>query len=270
MTEGIVSRGKLPVFSTIGEALRIWPKCIGPQIILAIATVFVCAVFILALIPVMLSMQSVFSENDEFTKEEIFKAFVPVSLILIIYIAFLLSILKISIAQYVIVNSIIKNGKIGIVNAIFSKNPNILAYCGLYILTTISVYLGVYALIIPGIILAINLSQSSIVMILENAWVGASIDRSWAITRGNRWRLLGLWMLFVPILILAVGLAIAGASRIEQQSYGAGSAMMFLYFIVLLAFASFCVPLQVVTYHKLCALKDGSAESPAPEASGTA
>lgn len=270
MTEGSVSRDKLPVFSTIAEALRVWPKCIVPQICLVFITVLVSAIFIGALIPIMGLIQENLSDNSEFGDKEILKSIVPIGLLFIIYISFLIALLKISISQYVIVNSIFKGQKYIITDTLISKNPNILAFCALYIITTVSFYIGLYALIVPGIILAINLSQSSIVMILENAWVGASIDRSWSITRGNRWRLFGLWMLFVPVLILAVALAIGGVRLIELQNYGIGVAMMFLYFFVLLAIASFCVPLQIVTYHKLCALKDGSAESPAPEASGAA
>jgi len=87
----------------------------------------------------------------------------------------------------------------------FSKvKGEILGVIGVSMLVGLGVAVGAIALIIPGIILLTMWSLSVPVKILEGKGVTDSMTRSSDLTKGDRWRVFLVWLLFA---ILSVGFA---------------------------------------------------------------
>jgi Membrane domain of glycerophosphoryl diester phosphodiesterase len=77
-----------------------------------------------------------------------------------------------------------------------------------YILVVIIVVLGLVALIIPGIWLAVKLSMVFPAVVFERTGPFAAIGRSWALTKGNWWRVFGtLLVVFLITFVLQIVLA---------------------------------------------------------------
>jgi hypothetical protein len=70
------------------------------------------------------------------------------------------------------------------------------------------VSLGMFFLIVPGVFLAVMLLVSTIACILEDRSPVEALKRSRELTRGNRWRVLGL-VLILALLFIGVGLLVA-------------------------------------------------------------
>lgn len=70
------------------------------------------------------------------------------------------------------------------------------------------VSLGLFFLIVPGVFLAVMLLVSTIACILEDRSPVEALKRSRELTRGNRWRLLGL-VLILALLVIGAGLLVA-------------------------------------------------------------
>jgi Membrane domain of glycerophosphoryl diester phosphodiesterase len=82
------------------------------------------------------------------------------------------------------------------------------------ILTGLLVMIGFLVFVIPGFILLCGLILSFPVLVLEkDTTASAALSRSWALTRGSRWRIFGLLvtlmlLLYVPIIALTTLAAI--------------------------------------------------------------
>ncbi len=75
------------------------------------------------------------------------------------------------------------------------------------ILVTIGLTIGFMLLIVPGVILALGWSMSVPVLIQERLGVFGSMSRSWALTKGSRWSLFGLFLiLFIIAMIIQWGM----------------------------------------------------------------
>jgi len=86
------------------------------------------------------------------------------------------------------------------------------------IITTVLVWIGMVLLIVPGIIIALMICVAIPVVMVEGPGVFASLSRSRALTKGSRWRLLGL------LLVAFIGTAVV--SMIISMVLGV--AMLFL------------------------------------------
>jgi hypothetical protein len=95
-------------------------------------------------------------------------------------------------------------------------------------------------------------------MIFEGKDVGESLQRSRDLTRNNRWRLLGLYvlsaLLFIPASLLT-SLPLEGAPEFSPL-FGL---LLILNLVVSILQPIFTVVLTVTIYRELRALKDGSA-----------
>ena len=83
------------------------------------------------------------------------------------------------------------------------------------LLVWIFVILGLILLVVPGVVLAVMLTVSTAACILEDRPPMEALKRSRELTRGNRWRLLGLVLiLFIlamgVVLLVAIPAAVAG------------------------------------------------------------
>ncbi|MFM1959965.1 MAG: hypothetical protein RL588_1482 [Pseudomonadota bacterium] len=93
------------------------------------------------------------------------------------------------------------------VPAIQAALPRLLPLLLTGILCSIITVLGLIALVVPGVILALMLSLSGYACILEGRSPVEALKRSRELTRGNRWRLLGLFIL-AGIAMLGAGLLV--------------------------------------------------------------
>lgn len=79
---------------------------------------------------------------------------------------------------------------------------------GLLVLFGVVVGMGFLALIVPGIYLAVRLYLATPVLVIEGETITGALARSWRLTRGATWRLLGA----IVLTILIVGAVSIGLS----------------------------------------------------------
>ena len=70
--------------------------------------------------------------------------------------------------------------------------PNILGLMALYIIIGVATIIGFFVFILPGIYLAIRLSLSFPIYIIEDVSIGEAINRSWELISGYWWFTFGL------------------------------------------------------------------------------
>jgi len=87
---------------------------------------------------------------------------------------------------------------------------------GLGIVVAIGVSIGLLLLIVPGIILYLMWMIAVPAMMVESLGVSASLSRSSALTKGSRWKLLGLIVVFL-IFSTIVGIPIGVLSMISPS-----------------------------------------------------
>lgn len=93
---------------------------------------------------------------------------------------------------------------------------------GLGILASLGIGFGLILLIVPGVILAVLWSVATPAVVVEKRGVFGSFQRSRELTRGNRWNVLGLMVIYI-ILTWILGAAIAAVSAATGGSFAAGS-----------------------------------------------
>ena len=93
------------------------------------------------------------------------------------------------------------------------------------LLTGIPVGIGMLALIIPGIYLAGRFAPA-LAFVVDGCGPVAALERSWALTVGNGWRVIGFAFLFVGwfVVLSAAGGAIGGGVAAALTAAGAGGA----------------------------------------------
>jgi hypothetical protein len=91
------------------------------------------------------------------------------------------------------------------------------------IISGIGIGIGSVLLIVPGIILAVMWAVAAPAVVAENAGVFESLSRSRALTKGSRWKILGLYLVLVVVALL-----IAGASSVIFGSAAAARQAAFL------------------------------------------
>lgn len=102
----------------------------------------------------------------------------------------------------------------------------ILPLLGLYILGYLGFLLGLVLLVVPGVIVGLMWAVAGPALIVERCGVFAAFGRSRALTKGNRWRILGLlilllvifWMFMMVVGLLTIGTASVLAFSIRQMS----------------------------------------------------
>jgi hypothetical protein len=135
---------------------------------------------------------------------------------------------------------------------------------GLFLLWALGVGLGMLLLIIPGVILLLMWSVSVPSLVEERQGVFASFARSRALTKGERWKILGvLIVLVVSFWLLSVVLGVAGVSSIKYSGQaGAAPAnltntVMLLSLIPSTLFSLAWGTIQAALYVELRNAKDG-------------
>ena len=86
-----------------------------------------------------------------------------------------------------------------------SITPKLFALLMLTIVTSVLVVIGFFFFIIPGLILALMWAVAVPVLVAEDLGVFASMSRSSELTKGNRWRLIGLFIvIYVLVFIITL------------------------------------------------------------------
>jgi cold shock CspA family protein len=88
---------------------------------------------------------------------------------------------------------------------------NFLPLLGLAIIASIGMLLGFFLLFVPGVILSVMWSVGSPAVVVEKRGVLESLQRSRELTKGYRWQVFGLLVIYV-ILSWIIGAAIGGLS----------------------------------------------------------
>lgn len=98
----------------------------------------------------------------------------------------------------------------------------LLPLIGLTLLTSVIMIFGLILLIIPGIIFYVMLSVAVPVMVEERAGVIGSMERSVALTRGSRWQVFGVLVIFA-LFNMAVGMVLGVVGGVAGAGAGGGS-----------------------------------------------
>ena len=122
---------------------------------------------------------------------------------------------------------------------------------GAVICMGVLIILGFMLLVVPGIILATALAITIPVCVVEQIGPFASIRRSAFLTKGNRWRILGIWLLVAVVTLVASGLALLFKHALGMD---AGAILGFVMQSVVSAFTTLAA---VVMYHDLRVAKEG-------------
>lgn len=93
---------------------------------------------------------------------------------------------------------------------------------GLAIVASVGMGLGLILLIVPGVILAVMWSVGAPVVVVERRGVTASLQRSRVLTKGYRWQVFGLIVIYV-ILSWIIGAAIGGLSLATGGTFSGGT-----------------------------------------------
>jgi hypothetical protein len=117
---------------------------------------------------------------------------------------------------------------------------NFLPLLGVAFLYVVAVVLGSLLLIVPGIMIAIAWTAAVPVLIAEGTGVFASFGRSAELTRGNRWRIFGLFLLYVAAyVVVAIVISIIGAiAGVITAAVSGGTMILTVLFNVVSAVAS--------------------------------
>jgi hypothetical protein len=83
------------------------------------------------------------------------------------------------------------------------------ALIGLALLTAVAIGVSFFFFVVPAVIVYVGWSMAAPAMLLENQSIGAAISRSWRLTRGSVWRVLGILVLTGIIVRLASVLVVA-------------------------------------------------------------
>jgi hypothetical protein len=90
---------------------------------------------------------------------------------------------------------------------------------GIAILSVLGMALGMVLLVVPGLILAVGWSVAVPVKVVERTSIKNSFGRSWDLTKGYRWKILGLVIIYFLALVL-LGLIVATISKVSLAQPG--------------------------------------------------
>jgi hypothetical protein len=122
----------------------------------------------------------------------------------------------------------------------------------LVIVASIAIGIGFVLLVVPGFILLVMFWVAIPVAVVERPGIIASLQRSAFLTKGNRWRILGLlailWLISILISVV-LELAFAAAE--------AGSVYVYIDYVLTALLTAVFAVVSAVGYHDLRLLKDG-------------
>jgi hypothetical protein len=262
---------KLPVIATFEKTCRAFLKALGPLALLMLPLLGVLGVLcagVIALAKPMAKLVAFALERGlnlvEPHSTPFWLAMAP--LILVFLGVFIAVALRFTIAAYKLADASTDGRTLKFMDILRDPRPGLVDYFLLSLVVGILTFLGAILFIVPGIIIALALWLAPLAMIFEGKDVSGSLQRSRDLTRNNRWRLLGLYVLsalmFLPASLLT-------SFPLESDPDTAFSLLrgllLILNFVISILQAIFMVVLTVTIYRELRALKDRPAEVVAPE-----
>ena len=279
MTDISFAPSKLPVFATFKKAIRLSLKAAGPLVLLGLLFLGVIVAGLVAMaIPIGglgFALQRGLGLEPGSLSFGLFMA----PLILVALGVFIAVALRFTIAQYKLVDASADGRTLKLMDILRDPRPGLVDCFLLSLVVGILTFLGAILFIVPGIIIALALWLALPAMIFEGKDVSESLQRSRDLTRDNRWRLLGLYVLSALMVLPA---SLLTSFPLESDPEVAFSPLRGLLVILNVAVSIlqsiFLVVLTVTIYRELRALKDRPAEvvapepaaEPAPEPSGAA
>ncbi len=127
------------------------------------------------------------------------------------------------------------------------------------ILSLLGMALGLLLLVVPGIILAVGWSVAVPVKVVERASIKDSFGRSWELTKGYRWKILGLVLLYVLVVILFTVLVtmISGVSFLQKGNVVGNIPYIVLQWLQSVILAVFTAVGVTAIYYELRTVKEG-------------
>jgi hypothetical protein len=266
MTDISFAPSKLPVFATFKKAIRLSLKAAGPLVLLGLLFLGVIVAGLVAMaIPIGglgFALQRGLGLDPESLSFGLFMApLILVALGVVIAVA-----LRFTIAQYKLADASADGRTLKFMDILRDPRPGLLGYFLLSLIVGILTVLGAILFIVPGIIIALALWLALPAMIFEGKDVSESLQRSRDLTRDNRWRLLGLYvlsgLLFIPASLLT---SLPLESDPDTAFTPLTGLLVILNVAVSILQSIFLVVLTVTIYRELRALKDRPAEVVAPE-----
>jgi hypothetical protein len=244
---GVAPRAKIDMGKVIGETFQVLGRNLGPFLVLAVILVGVPGV-VLGL----LSKQFVTDLRP--TSNPLYWTFAVGR-------GFFGLILQAAII-YGVVNDL--NGrKALLIDSLRVALRVFLPLVAIGILSALAVGLGMILLIVPGVILLLAWSVTVPVYVMEERGIIETFGRSAALTRDNRWRILGIYLLlgFAFMIINFIIMAIFGASSFFSGGVASMAFMTTVIAAPIIAVISALVTSTLIStlYVELRRLKDGTA-----------
>lgn len=259
MTDISFAPRKLPVIDTLREALGAWAKAAWPMILLMLLSYGVIFAILAVLGLVFGALTLMTGGADGAGGLSPFHWIV----VLIGVPLFAAITLRFSVASCRLADEIRDGRRPRLLELLRDPRPNLLAFFGLSVLTSILIVLGLLLFIVPGVYIALALSVVLFPMIFEDAGVSDSMKRSVDLTRGNLLRILGVYLIvLLGYLVYAVVFsALGGGAEVEGAISPLLFALIAVNAVVSLCLTTFSTMLQVVIYRRLRAIKDGPAQT---------
>ena len=126
------------------------------------------------------------------------------------------------------------------------------------ILMTLGVSLGMMLLIVPGIILSIMWIVAVPAQVVENKGITESFGRSRELTKGNRWKIFGLFIIYL-ILATVISMLVMLPATVLTTSSGAETSLMLVFIQVVSTVLTAVVSATGVSalYYELRKSKEG-------------
>ncbi len=108
------------------------------------------------------------------------------------------------------------------VGSLFTGGPYLSAFAA-SLIQMVAVLLGICALVVPGVILALGLSQTQALVVDGRLGPWDAIKRSWEITQGWKLRILGLWLVSILVALVGVMACVVGLVPAAAIIYAANA-----------------------------------------------
>lgn len=277
MTDTAFAPAKLPVIATFKKTCGAFLKALGPLALLMLLLIGVTAAGLVATAIPIGGLGFALQRGLGLEPGSLPFGLAMAPLILVLGGVVIAIALRFSIAQYKLADASADGRTLKFMDILRDPRPGLVDYFLLSLFVGILTFLGAILFIVPGIIIALALWLAPPAMIFEGKDVGESIQRSRDLTRDNRWRLLGLYVLSA-LAFLPASLLTSLPLESDPEFSPLMGIQMILNVVISILQAIFMVVLTVTIYRELRALKDRPAEvvvpesspEPAPEPSGAA
>ena len=258
MTDISFAPRKLPVIATFEKTCRAFLKAFGPLVLLMLLLFGVLVAGVAALaIPVgglgFLLGKVLGLEPGTIPFNLVMAPVILVAIGLLVAVS-----LRFSIAQSKLADASMDGRTLKFMDILRDPRPSLVSCLLVSLVVSILTFLGMILFIVPGIMIAMALGLAPLAMIFEGKDVGESLQRSRDLTRNNRWRLLGLYLLSA-LLFIPASLLTSLPLESDAEFSPIKGLLLILNLVVSILQTIFTVVLTVTIYRELRALKDGSA-----------